>query len=96
MLHVVQDPVFREAVDENNERVLDNVEQALYANIVAKNITAIIFHLKCKGKKRGYIERSEIEHSGKIENLNIDVTKLNDDELRAIIARADNLTGDKK
>ena len=30
--------------------------------------TAIIFFLKTKGKKRGYVERQEMEHSGAVDN----------------------------
>ena len=34
--------------------------------------TSIIFFLKCKGKARGYRERTEIELSKPIEDINFD------------------------
>ena len=49
------------------------------------NVTAVIFHLKTKGKKRGYVEKTEIDLSGKlkqeIKTNAIDFSKMSDEEL---------------
>jgi hypothetical protein len=53
------DDKYRKAVEEINSRALDEVEGKLYELIGHGNITAIIFYLKTKGRKRGYAEKAE-------------------------------------
>lgn len=53
------DPKFKEIVEEINEGIIDRVESKLLNAINDDDLTAIIFYLKTKGKKRGYIERVE-------------------------------------
>jgi len=53
--------------DEIDEAQLDFSESKLLAQIKDGNITAIIFHLKCKGKKRGYIEKYEYENPNRLD-----------------------------
>ena len=55
------DPEYKEAVRAIEERTIDFAESHLHALIKDKNPAATIFYLKTKGKKRGYIERQEIE-----------------------------------
>lgn len=58
------DADYAKAVDELQDYVLDEVENAAFDLItVEKNPAMTIFYLKTKGKKRGFIERQEIEHS---------------------------------
>jgi len=57
------DEAFRQAVDDIENVALDFSESNLHKRIAAGDTTAIIFHLKTKGKKRGYVER--IEQTGK-------------------------------
>jgi hypothetical protein len=64
------DNEFKKSVDEINNVVLDFSESALLKNIEKGDTTAIIFHLKTKGKHRGYIER--------VENHNLEVTTFDD------------------
>jgi hypothetical protein len=65
------DTVFAVRVKEIEESLVDLAETSLMKQIRDGNTTAIIFYLKCKGKKRGYTERLEIgtddENSIKIE-----------------------------
>ena len=50
----------REVCDEVVEQTLDWAESKLLELIAAGDKTAILFYLKCKGKKRGYTERQEV------------------------------------
>ena len=53
-------PTVQQALEESREKMIDNVESALYSQALAGNTTAMIFFLKTQGKKRGYVERQEI------------------------------------
>lgn len=56
------DPIFKAAVDEMQEVALDFAETQLYKQIKDGIPTSTIFYLKTRGRKRGYIERTE--HTG--------------------------------
>ena len=48
------------ATEEAQGKTLDYVESRLMSLVKDKNVTAIIFYLKTKGKNRGYVERQEV------------------------------------
>ena len=55
------DEEYKSAVNSIQDSVLDFAESHLYKLVKEGNPAATIFFLKTKGKKRGYIERQEIE-----------------------------------
>jgi len=55
------DAAYKKAVESISDSVLDFAESHLYKLVKEGNPAATIFFLKTKGKKRGYIERQEIE-----------------------------------
>jgi hypothetical protein len=70
---IKEDKDFRQKVEDINNLALDFVETSLHRQIAKDNTSATIFYLKCKGKQRGYIERSELDISSKDEPIKIDI-----------------------
>jgi transposase-like protein len=50
----------QEVLTDAREELVDIAESALRREVLAGNITAIIFTLKTQGKSRGYVERTEV------------------------------------
>ena len=65
------DKEFAAACDDCENIALDFVESQLHKQIKDGVPSSTIFYLKTKGKKRGYVERKEIEHEGSIEGFKI-------------------------
>lgn len=61
-------------LENERESILDLAEDKLVTNIREGDNCSILFYLKCKGKQRGYVERNEIQHSGKVTNTVIQVS----------------------
>ena len=59
-----EDEDYKAAVDSLQDMVLDFAESQLHKQIQGGEVTSTIFYLKTKGKKRGYVERTETEVSG--------------------------------
>lgn len=74
------DPKFKAEVDAIQDIALDFVESKLFEQIKDDNTTATIFYLKTKGRKRGYIERQEIQHDGTIESKIIEWSPATENE----------------
>tara|TARA_Y100001937_G_scaffold127976_1_gene201905 strand:- start:1231 stop:1584 length:354 start_codon:yes stop_codon:yes gene_type:complete len=67
-----KDDKFAKQVADIQNIALDFAESQLHKQIQDGNTSATIFYLKTKGKKRGYIERSEIVHDGAIQSTLIE------------------------
>ena len=68
------DEQFKQDVDNMQEYVLDFAESKLLENIKDKKETSIIFYLKTKGRKRGYIEKQDVDITTKGKEVNIPLT----------------------
>ena len=61
------DPGFAEDILALKEELVDFGESQLFALMNDKNPAAVIFFLKTQGKDRGYVERQEMDHQGRIQ-----------------------------
>ena len=69
-----EDEEFKNDVDNMQEYVLDFAESKLLENIKDKKETSIIFYLKTKGRKRGYVEKQDVDITTKGKEVNIPLT----------------------
>lgn len=78
-----EDEEYQKAVYDIENIALDFAESQLHSEIADKNTTAIIFYLKTKGKRRGYVEKyeSDIQHTSHSE------IKLTDEQLDKLMNR---------
>jgi len=58
------DEDYKAAVESISDIALDFAESQLHKQIKDGEVSSTIFYLKTKGKKRGYIEKTEVENSG--------------------------------
>ncbi len=56
---------YKKEVEDLNEGLLDRAENILMGRL-SESDTALIFYLKTRGKKRGYVERTEQEIKGEV------------------------------
>ena len=68
-----EDEDFSKAVKEIENIALDFAESQLHTQMKDGSTSATIFYLKTKGKKRGYIERSELDLTSGEEPIKINV-----------------------
>ena len=59
-----EDKEYRQAVKELENVALDFAESALHQQIKKGNPLSTMFYLKCRAKKRGYIEQHEVKVTG--------------------------------
>lgn len=83
-LWMSEDEDFKNSVNDIQNIALDFAESKLHKQIEKGDTIATIFFLKTKGKRRGYVERSEIDHTtlGKSLHKELDLSKLSDKELK--------------
>lgn len=67
------DEEFKSKVEDINNVTLDFAESQLHKQIMDGNTTATIFYLKTKGKKRGYVERTEVQQETTLKSLDINI-----------------------
>jgi len=77
-----QDEDYLNAVLAIEEITLDFAESQLHKQIRNGHVAATIFFLKTKGKKRGYIERTQIED---VKPTFEELKSLSDDDLQRIL-----------
>ncbi len=70
---IKEDQEFAKAVKEIENIALDFAESQLHSQMKDGNTSATIFYLKCKGKKRGFYEKQQIDMTTDDEPIKINI-----------------------
>jgi hypothetical protein len=79
------DEQFKKEIDDLENVTLDFAESQLFKQIKEGSTAATIFYLKTKGRKRGYIEKTELD----VTNKNPDFSQLSTEELVKLLGDED-------
>jgi molybdenum-dependent DNA-binding transcriptional regulator ModE len=75
-------PALQEAADAFVETQLDATEQKLFDKITKNDTQSIMFYLRMKGRKRGYIEKQEVVSENKTTLKTVNLTTEQEQEYR--------------
>lgn len=67
------DEEYKKEVEDVENIALDFAESQLHKQIKEGNTSGTIFYLKTKGKKRGYVERTEVHQETTYKSLDINI-----------------------
>lgn len=67
---IESDEELKKSLSDIRESMIDMTEGQMFKLIQEGNPAAIFFHLKTQGRKRGYIEKQEIDHTTGGDKLN--------------------------
>lgn len=91
---IAKSPQLQEARNDLRESMTDNAESALNRAILQGEAWAVCFYLKCQGKKRGYIERTEVQQETRVTVSSME--SMTDDELVAIVREEQTSRGGRR
>lgn len=79
-LYYNTDEDFKKRVDEIQDITLDFVENQLLKKIRDGSEKSILFYMKYRGRKRGYIDKIDVNNniSGSLDNITIEIIKNKD------------------
>lgn len=84
-----ESPTLMARLSDAREAKIDDAEDTLFEKAKAGDVACLIFLLKTQGRTRGYSERYEVEHSGKIDVGQLDYSAMTREQLLRIAAGED-------
>lgn len=88
-LRIEESSTLQARLRDARETKIDDAEDTLFRKAQEGDTACLIFLLKTQGRRRGYSERHEVEHSGKIDVGQLDYSAMTREQLLRIAAGED-------